>query len=120
MALITPTPAPKRLQIDLSGPEGNAFVLLGYATRIGQQLGYDDDQIKKITTEMKSSDYEHLVITFDRHFGQVVDLILPPNWTWKEHETRLSPEEASSVTWVQPTSPLAPEETSLAPPKLKR
>nr|CCA82251.1 hypothetical protein BDB_30068 [blood disease bacterium R229] len=27
-----------------------------------------------------SGDYRHLVETFDKHFGQYVDLILPNNW----------------------------------------
>ena len=30
------------IEIDLNGPEGNAFVLLGYASRLGKQIyGYD-------------------------------------------------------------------------------
>ena len=59
------------IEIDLTGPDGNAFVLIGTATRLAKQLGLDADEIK---TEMMSGDYEHLVNTFDKHFGHFVTL----------------------------------------------
>ena len=57
--------------IDLTGPEGNAFVLLGYAKKYARQLELDEDQI---LGEMKIGDYEHLVETFDKYFGDYVIL----------------------------------------------
>jgi hypothetical protein len=57
--------------IDLTGPEGNAFVLLGYASHFGKQLGLD---VPTILEEMKSGDYENLVEVFDRYFGDYVIL----------------------------------------------
>ena len=30
------------IEIDLTGPEGNAYVLLGYADKFSRQLGHDD------------------------------------------------------------------------------
>lgn len=57
--------------IDLTGPEGNAFVLLGYASRFGKQLGLD---VPTILDEMKSGDYENLITVFDRYFGDFVIL----------------------------------------------
>ena len=62
------------IEIDLTGPEGNAYVLLGYATQFGKMLGYDEDRIERITDEMKLSDYEGLLYTFDREFGSFVTL----------------------------------------------
>lgn len=62
---------PPKPQIDLSGPDGNAFALLGYAQNLSKQLGLD---FAPIEAEMKASDYEHLVLTFDKHFGDYVDL----------------------------------------------
>ena len=62
---------PARQVIDLTGPDGNAFALLGYARRYANQLGLDAEAI---TDEMKQGDYEHLVETFDKHFGDYVDL----------------------------------------------
>jgi len=71
MAIIKKSKIKKR-EIDLNGPQGNAFVLLGYASEWGKQLGKDVTAIKK---EMKSGDYENLIKVFDREFGSVCDLI---------------------------------------------
>jgi hypothetical protein len=57
--------------IDLTGPEGNAFMILGYASRFGKQLGLD---VPTILAEMKSGDYENLIEVFDRYFGDFVIL----------------------------------------------
>lgn len=64
----------KNIIIDLTGPEGNAFVLLGYASKFGKQLGWDTDKIKEVIEDMKSSDYENLINVFDKHFGNFVIL----------------------------------------------
>ena len=61
----------KGLEIDLTGPDGNAYVLIGYATNLAYQLNKDH---KAIIKEMKASDYEHLILTFDKHFGFYVTL----------------------------------------------
>jgi len=57
--------------IDLTGPDGNAFALMGYANRFAKQLGLDG---KAITNEMMSGDYENLLEVFDRNFGDFVIL----------------------------------------------
>jgi len=62
------------LTIDLTGPDGNAFVLLGFAKSLGSQLGLSALAIQGILEEMKLADYEHLVQTFDKHFGDYVVL----------------------------------------------
>jgi hypothetical protein len=59
------------IKIDLTGPDGNAFVLIGKAGSLAKQLGLDKDTIQK---EMMSGNYEHLVNTFDKHFGNFVTL----------------------------------------------
>lgn len=59
------------IEIDLTGPDGNAFVLIGKAGSLAKQLGLDS---KAIEAEMMSGDYEHLVNTFDKHFGSIVTL----------------------------------------------
>ena len=59
------------IEIDLNGPEGNAFVLLGYASRFARDLDLDADTI---LNEMKSGDYENLLEVFDREFGSFVTL----------------------------------------------
>lgn len=62
----------ERPVIDLTGPDGNAFCLLAYASRWGKQLGKDTSDIHK---EMTSGDYENLVKVFDREFGDYCDLL---------------------------------------------
>jgi hypothetical protein len=57
--------------IDLTGPKGNAWYLLGAAESYCKQLGLDFESIEE---DMKSSDYEHLILVFDKHFGNYVDL----------------------------------------------
>ena len=61
----------KGIEIDLTGPNGNAFYLLGTANNLAKQLGLDG---KVIQSEMMKGDYEHLVNTFDKHFGDFVTL----------------------------------------------
>jgi hypothetical protein len=61
-----------RQTIDLRGPDGNAFVLLGAAKRFATQLGLDGD---KICDEMRTGDYDHLVSVFSKHFGGIVDIV---------------------------------------------
>jgi hypothetical protein len=59
------------IEIDLTGPDGNAFVLIGTAGNLAKQLGLDG---KAIRTEMMAGDYENLVNVFDKHFGDFVTL----------------------------------------------
>ena len=64
----------KGLIIDCSGPDGNAYGLLALAENLGRQMEWTDKQIITCLNEMKSSDYEHLVHTFERAFGFYVTL----------------------------------------------
>jgi len=59
------------ISIDLTGPDGNAFVLIGTASKLARQLGLDG---KAIQAEMMKGDYENLVKVFDKHFGHFVTL----------------------------------------------
>ena len=61
----------REITIDLTGPDGNAFVLLGRAKGYAKLIDLDGD---KIIHEMTQGDYEHLVETFDRYFGDYVIL----------------------------------------------
>ena len=55
--------------VDLTGPDGNAFALMGLASRLAKQL-----VIESPTAEMMSGDYENLLEVFDKHFGDFVIL----------------------------------------------
>lgn len=59
------------IEIDLTGPQGNAFFLLGTAKKLASQLGLDG---QSICDEMTSGDYENLLQVFDKNFGSIVTL----------------------------------------------
>ena len=57
------------IEIDLTGPDGNAFVLIGIAGKLAKQLGKDKS---KIQNEMMSGDYEDLLGVMEREFGDLI------------------------------------------------
>jgi hypothetical protein len=62
----------RKPEIDLTGPQGNAFFLLGTAAKYAKDLELDS---KKIQDEMKNGDYQNLIEVFDKYFGEYVDLV---------------------------------------------
>ena len=72
MAILTKQP--RKQVIDLTGPKGNAFYLLGLASKLCKQIGISEHETNSILEEMKSSGYTNLIETFDRHFGMIIDL----------------------------------------------
>lgn len=59
----------KRTEIDLTGPDGNAFCLIGTARKLALKLGKNWDDIGK---RMKSGDYDNLLKVFEEEFGAYV------------------------------------------------
>ncbi len=66
---------PSEIVIDLDGPDGNAFALIGAAVRFAKQLCYEKVEIEKLKREMMSGDYDNLVEVFKTNFGQLVRLV---------------------------------------------
>ena len=60
-----------KIEVDLTGPDGNAFVLLGMARGLCKGLGKDFNEIHVRMTE---SNYENLINIFEEEFGDYVDL----------------------------------------------
>lgn len=54
--------------IDLTGPQGSAFYLMGVVLTTFRQSGAPELG-ERIVEEMKKGDYEHLVKTFDLYLG---------------------------------------------------
>lgn len=71
--MITNNRPPKKdkIEIDLKGPDGNAFVLLSIAKDLSHQFGLDWNIVHKQMTE---SDYEWLLQTMDSYFGDHIIL----------------------------------------------
>lgn len=61
----------REIVIDLTGPQGNAFFLLGTATKFARQLGLNEYEV---LAKMKEGDYENLLQVFDSYFGDFVIL----------------------------------------------
>ena len=69
--MIKPKQKTNGIEIDLTGPQGNAFYLLGTAKNLAKQLDLNG---KEIMEEMMSGDYENLLQVFDKNFGMFVTL----------------------------------------------
>jgi len=69
---------PKKIILDLGGPDGNAYYLLGYVKKLSSICCLDAAMVSE---QMRSGDYKNLVKVFDTYFGHIVDLILPEGVT---------------------------------------
>jgi len=67
--MIVEKPKNGKIVVDLTGPEGNAFVLMGMAAKWSKQLGLDPDEVQ---ADMMSGDYEHLLSVVEKHFGDYI------------------------------------------------
>ena len=64
----------EKVEIDLSGPDGNVFVLMATAKSWAKKASKDGDAIVK---EMMSGDYDNAVEVFDREFGDICVIYKP-------------------------------------------
>ena len=69
--MITKKVSTETIEIDLTGPQGNAFYILGVAKNLCKQVGIDS---KPFLEEMMSGDYENLIKVFDDKFDSVVTM----------------------------------------------
>jgi hypothetical protein len=60
-----------KLEIDLTGPDGNVFNLIGVGGRLCKQIGLNSEMFYR---RMMSGDYENAVNTFEEYFGDYVTL----------------------------------------------
>ena len=70
-------PKAEKIEIDLTGPDGNAFVLIGKAIQYAKQLNREADaniNIESMKKVMMQGDYENLINTFDEYFGEYITL----------------------------------------------
>ena len=65
---------PTQIVVDLTGPQCNAFYLISLAKKLAKELSYTSKEIDELVNDMKSSNYDYLVKTFDSHFGTFVIL----------------------------------------------
>jgi hypothetical protein len=72
-------PEPEMIEVDLTGPQGNAFYILGLASKLSKRIAKESPEDprsdnEKIQAEMMSGDYENLLEVFDGYFGDLVIL----------------------------------------------
>ena len=63
-----------KIEIDLTGPDGNAFYILAMAKRLCKEFGMTKTYEKDLLDEMMSGDYENLLKAFNKSFGLVVTM----------------------------------------------
>lgn len=69
--------------IDITGQDGNALSLIGYAKSFAKQLNMDGNAITK---EMMAGDYENLLDVFEKNFGSYVELVGRDEDEWDEDD----------------------------------
>ena len=57
----------KKINLNLVGLDGNAFVLLGAFIKKAKQEGWTDEEVKAVTKDANSGDYDHLLRTLGDH-----------------------------------------------------
>jgi hypothetical protein len=60
-----------KLEIDLTGPDGNVFTLIAFGGRLCKQLNLNSEMFFR---KMTSGNYENAVNTFEEYFGDYVTL----------------------------------------------
>ena len=59
------------IEIDLTGPDGNAFALMAIARQLHRRLDLDVSQ-QAMLDEMMSGDYENLLAVMEKYFGSYI------------------------------------------------
>ena len=62
-------------EIDLTGPQGNCFCLMGvFEDYVKRHLDWTNEETEAALTEMQSGDYDNLLAVFDKHLGDYFTL----------------------------------------------
>jgi len=62
-------PKQDKIIIDLTGPDGNVFVLMGIVKNLARQIGLDGSMIVK---EMQLGDYDNALDVMEEYFGEFI------------------------------------------------
>lgn len=61
----------KKVQMNLVGLDGNAFVLMGTFQRNARRQGWSKQEVDTVIKECMSGDYNHLLVTLVAHTEEV-------------------------------------------------
>tara|TARA_B100002019_G_C21154916_1_gene540189 strand:+ start:383 stop:592 length:210 start_codon:yes stop_codon:yes gene_type:complete len=56
------------VEVQLSGTDGNAFMLMGRCSKAARQAGIEKSKIDEFTNEAMQGDYDHLLRTCMKYF----------------------------------------------------
>jgi len=70
--MIKEKPVKSKVEIDLSGTDGNKFELMGCARRWDKQLGYTPKETTEFINQLMYGDYNNLVNLMEERFGSFV------------------------------------------------
>ena len=62
---------PTGVVIDLSGPEGNVFYILGTCNRLARDFGLDGQEVKTFKEELLGKNYQQILDICQRWFGLI-------------------------------------------------
>lgn len=54
--------------LELTGQDGNAYAILGRASRVARKAGWTTEEIKRFHDEATTGDYDHLLQTCMKYF----------------------------------------------------
>jgi len=57
----------KKVELDLTGLDGNAFSLMGHFRRQAKREGWTDKEIHTVLQEAQTGDYNHLIVVLLDH-----------------------------------------------------
>jgi hypothetical protein len=69
------------IKIDLAGPEGNVFSLMGLASVLLKNRGHSRVYVDEVLADMRSQDYIHALDVFDSHLSPEVEFFNDPRKT---------------------------------------
>ena len=61
------------ITVNLKGPEGNAYVIMGIVSYLMKRMGKTQEEIEAVHRDMKSSDYKHLCEVASNYIRLVED-----------------------------------------------
>lgn len=56
-------------KVQLSGNDGNVFLLIGLCQKAARSAGWSVQQIEEFMAEAESDDYDHFLATAQRYFN---------------------------------------------------
>jgi len=77
----TETNIEKKVELDLSGTDGNAFAVMGNFRRAAKAHGWTKAEIDAVLNEAMKGDYDHLLATVLAHCTQPYEAEQPDDGT---------------------------------------